>query len=129
MKKLLLLIGMLVMLTGFSSCESDETIFDRIVGRVWIGNLGFTVGSFPLESGVYFRSDGFGEDELCYSDTGAPYRKYSIQWSVDNNTIYINYGNMDRPRELRHVYVGNNSMNATLFVDGYEYGPVTLYMQ
>lgn len=129
MKKLLLLIGMLLVLAGFSSCESEETTFDRVVGRIWIGNLGFMDGSFPLESGVYFRSDGFGEDELCYADNGAPFRKLSIQWYIERNTIYIDYGRVAPPRELRRVYVGNGSLTGTLYVDGRDYGTVTLRMQ
>ena len=29
---------MLTLLVGFTSCEDDETIFDHIVGRTWVGD-------------------------------------------------------------------------------------------
>lgn len=44
MKNLKKYVGVLMLLTllvGFTSCEDDETIFDRIVGRTWVGDLGF----------------------------------------------------------------------------------------
>lgn len=32
---------LLVVVMGFTACQEDETIFDRIVGRTWVGDLGF----------------------------------------------------------------------------------------
>lgn len=46
MKNLKKYVGVLMLLTllvGFTSCENDETIFDHIVGRTWVGDLGFWV--------------------------------------------------------------------------------------
>ena len=43
MKNLKKYVGVLMLLTllvGFTSCEDDETIFDHIVGRTWVGDLG-----------------------------------------------------------------------------------------
>lgn len=76
---------LLSLLVGFTSCEDDETIFDRIVGRTWIGDLGFESDRHhdPLESGIYLGVDGFGEDQLCYYDNGEYYGKpLRLQWSV-----------------------------------------------
>ncbi|MEG1701086.1 MAG: hypothetical protein RRY33_07475 [Alistipes sp.] len=131
MKKLLLITTLLALLVGLSSCESDETVYDRIVGRVWIGNLGFVSDDayhYPLESGIYFGSDGFGDDELCYAD-GQSYAKLRCQWFVEDGDLYIDYGRVADPRELRNVYVGHGSLTGDLFVGGYSYGTVTLHMQ
>ena len=45
--KLLLVLTMLAV--GFSSCEEDdETIYDYLIGRTWVGNLGFAVGPYDV---------------------------------------------------------------------------------
>ena len=46
---------LLTLLVGFTSCEDDETIFDHIVGRTWVGDLGFWVDNSPVESGISLR--------------------------------------------------------------------------
>ena len=53
LKKYVGVLMLLSLLVGFTSCEDDETIFDRIVGRTWIGDLGFESDRHhdPLESG------------------------------------------------------------------------------
>ena len=135
MKNLKKYVGVLMLLTllvGFTSCEDDETIFDRIVGRTWIGDLGFESDRHhdPLESGIYLGVDGFGEDQLCYYDNGEYYGKpLRLQWSVGNGTLYIDYGNVAPPRELRNVYVSHGRMTGTLYINGFYYGDVELYMQ
>ena len=53
-KYLLMTLCLLTMLAGFTSCQDDEDIYDRIVGRTWVGDLGFSDGPYALESGVYF---------------------------------------------------------------------------
>ena len=78
LKKYVGVLMLLFLLVGFTSCEDDETIFDRIVGRTWIGDLGFESDDRyhdPLESGIYLGADGFGEDQLCYYDNGDYYGK------------------------------------------------------
>lgn len=52
----------------FTSCEDDETVFDRIVGYEWVGDLGFADRYGPLESGLFFERNGFGSDAQCYYD-------------------------------------------------------------
>lgn len=132
LKKYAGLLMMLTLLVGFTSCEDDETIFDHIVGRTWVGDLGFVTNDrheFPLESGIYFGSDGFGEDELLYYDNGDFYDRLRIQWRVGNGSIYIDYGNVAAPRELRNVYISRGRMTGALFIDGYYYADVELYLQ
>ena len=49
--------------------------------------------------------------------------------SVGNGTLYIDYGNVAPPRELRNVYVSHGRMTGTLYINGFYYGDVELYMQ
>ena len=56
----------LSIIIGLTSCEDDETVFDRIVGYEWVGDLGFADRYGPLESGLYFDGNGFGTDAQCY---------------------------------------------------------------
>lgn len=119
---------MLTLLVGFTSCEDDEDIFDEVVGRTWVGYLGFHDGRYDLESGIYLSSDGFGEDELRYYDTHTLYDTFRIQWEISGGSIFINYGNRAAPRELRDVYVRKGRLSAALFVDGIYVEDVELIM-
>ena len=87
--------------------NNGETIFDRIVGRTWVGDLGFESDDRfhdPLESGIYLGADGFGEDQLCYYDNGDYYGKpLRLQWRVGNGALYIDYGNVAAPREFKCI--------------------------
>ncbi len=128
---------LLTVLIGFTSCEDDETIFDEIVGRTWVGDLGFQSNDSyrdPLESGVSFGSDGFGEDQLYYYDNGGRYgNSLRLQWRVADGSIFIDYGNVAPLRELRDVYVRNGRLNGSLYIDDgidvFYYGEVELRMQ
>ena len=42
---------MLTLLVGFTSCEDDEDIYDDLMGRTWVGDLGFGTNRDPIESG------------------------------------------------------------------------------
>lgn len=132
-KKYVGILMMLTMLVGFTSCEDDESIFDEVVGRTWIGDLGFSSNdSFrdPLESGIYLGSDGFGDDQLAYYDNGDFYgRPLNLQWRVGGGSIYLDYGNVAAPRELRNVYVNRGRLSASLYIDGYYYDEVELRLQ
>lgn len=128
-------VGILLMLTlfvGFTSCEDDEDIFDEVVGRTWVGDLGFS--SFddfrePLESGIYLGSDGFGEDKLLYYDNGDYYDTLRLQWSVRGGSIFIDYGNAALPRELRNVYFSRGRLTASLYIDGRYFDEVELLLE
>lgn len=43
---------MLTLLVGFTSCEDDEDIYDDLMGRTWVGDLGFGTNRDPIESGI-----------------------------------------------------------------------------
>ena len=132
MKKLFFALCMLLTAITFASCEADddETIFDSLVGRVWIGDLGMVDrGGYALESGVYFGGDGFGTDELVYYDNGQPFGVYNIQWEAYDGNVYISYGNMAPPRELHGVRIRRGQLTAALYIDGNYYNSVTLRME
>ena len=51
---------MLTLLVGFTSCEDDEDIYDDLMGRTWVGDLGFGTNRDPIESGIRLDNNGFG---------------------------------------------------------------------
>ena len=110
---------MLLAAVGFSSCENDDDdLYDTLTGRVWAGDLGFYQDGYALDSYVYFGADGFGSDELRYADNGRLL-----------DTVYIDYGRVDLPRELRRVHIRRGMLTADLYIGGRYYDRITLYMQ
>lgn len=51
---------MLTLLVGFTSCEDDEDIYDDLMGRTWVGDLGFGTNRDPIESGIRLDNNGLG---------------------------------------------------------------------
>ena len=86
-------------------------------------------GRIPLDSYVYFGADGFGTDELRYADTGRYLDTLNIQWDAYDDTVYIDYGRVDLPRELRRVHIRRGMLTADLYIGGRYYDRITLYMQ
>lgn len=130
MKKLFFALCMLLTAATFSACEDDdETLFDQLVGRVWIGDLGMADREFALESAVYLGADGFGRDDLVYYDNGEPFGVFNIQWDAYDGNLYISYGNVAPPRELHDIRVRRGWLTGDLFINGYFYGEVSLRMQ
>ena len=41
---------MLTLLVGFTSCEDDEDIYDDLMGRTWVGDLGFGTNRDPKKA-------------------------------------------------------------------------------
>lgn len=77
--KLLLVLTMLAV--GFSSCEEDdETIYDYLIGRTWVGNLGFAVGPYDVESGVTFKGNDYAIDEQYYYGDGGRAATLNLRW-------------------------------------------------
>ncbi len=131
MKRFLLAAWMLLAAVGFSSCENDnDDLYDTLAGRVWAGDLGFYQDGYALDSYVYFGADGFGSDELRYAGGGRVLDTLNIQWDAyDDDTIYIDYGRVDSPRELRRVHIRRGVLTAELYIGGRYYDRITLYMQ
>lgn len=119
----------LSLMTLVSCWQDDETVFDSIVGHTWVGDLGFSDGYGPLESGLYFDSNGFGTDEQCYFDDPHGHIVYSLpfRWRIENNVLSLDYGNEYPLLEIYDVYVAHGEIDGTLYVDGYREGGVTLY--
>ena len=44
-KKYAGLLLMLTLLVGFTSCEDDEDLEERMFGRVWVGDVGMSAGN------------------------------------------------------------------------------------
>lgn len=120
---------MFAVLIGFTSCQKDETIFDKIVGRTWVGDLGFGSDQDPIESGVYFGGDGFGTDEQVFFNDGKFHDTYNITWEVSDGTIYIRYGNRAPKRELRNAYVSSGRIKASLYINGVFINDIELVLQ
>lgn len=127
MKFSLIGVLLLTLLIGVSSCQSDETIYDRVVGRTWVGDLNFQdeYGE-PLESAVYLGADSYGEDKLAYFDDNRTVRTLRIDWYVDGQTVYIRYGTVAAPREIRGAYVSGGRLSGELYIGGRYIGSVTL---
>lgn len=131
MKRFFLAAVMLLAAVGFTACDNDDDeLYDTLVGRVWVGDMGFLQeGRYPLVCYIYFKSNGFGTNELRYADNGEYLDTLDIRWDSRNDAVYIDYGNQAPPQELRDVYIRRGQLRADLYTDGRYDGPVTLYME
>lgn len=125
--KLLLVLTMLAV--GFSSCEEDdETIYDYLIGRTWVGDLGFIDGPYALESGITFKGNDYAVDRQFYyaEDGGGEAGTLRLNWWVDMGTLYLDYGPDYPLLEIRGVYITGRFLYGELYADGnYEFS-VTL---
>lgn len=123
--KLLLVLTMLAV--GFSSCEEDdETIYDYLIGRTWVGSLGFAVGPYDVESGVTFKGNEYAIDEQYYYGDGGRAATLNLRWWIDMGTLYLDYGPDYPLLEIRGVYITGRFLYGELYADGnYEFS-VTL---
>ena len=125
--KLLLVLTMLAV--GFSSCgEDDETIYDYLIGRTWVGDLGFIDGPYALESGITFKGNDYAVDRQFYyaEDGGGEAGTLRLNWWIDMGTLYLDYGPDYPLLEIRGVYITGRFLYGELYADGnYEFS-VTL---
>ena len=125
--KLLLVLTMLAV--GFSSCEEDdETIYDYLIGRTWVGDLGFIDGPYALESGITFKGNDYAVDRQFYyaEDGGGEAGTLRLNWWIDMGTLYLDYGPDYPLLEIRGVYITGRFLYGELYADGnYEFS-VTL---
>ena len=127
-KKYVGILMMLTLLVGFTSCEDDDTIFDHIVGRTWVGDLGFYVDGEPVESGITFKSNGFGEDEQWFYDWDRRAAILDVRWWIDHGDLYLDYGNRYPLLVLEAVYVNGRYLTGRLYSNNIDQGTVTLEM-
>lgn len=125
--KLLLVLTMLAV--GFSSCEEDdETIYDYLIGRTWVGDLGFIDGPYALESGITFKGNDYAVDRQFYyaEGGGGEAGTLRLNWWIDMGTLYLDYGPDYPLLEIRGVYITGRFLYGELYADGnYEFS-VTL---
>ena len=125
--KLLLVLTMLAV--GFSSCEEDdETFYDYLIGRTWVGDLGFIDGPYALESGITFKGNDYAVDRQFYyaEDGGGEAGTLRLNWWIDMGTLYLDYGPDYPLLEIRGVYITGRFLYGELYADGnYEFS-VTL---
>lgn len=125
--KLLLVLTMLAV--GFSSCEEDdETIYDYLIVRTWVGDLGFIDGPYALESGITFKGNDYAVDRQFYyaEDGGGEAGTLRLNWWIDMGTLYLDYGPDYPLLEIRGVYITGRFLYGELYADGnYEFS-VTL---
>lgn len=129
LKKYAGVLMMLTLLVSFTSCEDDETIFDQIVGRTWIGDLGFYVDEFPVESGITFKSNGFGVDEQWYYDFDREAASLDVRWWIEDGNLFLDYGNGYPLLILKALVIDGRYMSGRLFADNVDQGIVTLEMR
>ena len=53
----------------------------------------------------------------------------NIQWDAYDDTVYIDYGRVDLPRELRRVHIRRGMQTTDLYIGGRYYDRITLFMQ
>ena len=94
-KKYAGLLLMLTLLVGFTSCEDDEDLEERMFGRVWVGDVGMNaVNGRILYREFTFDPDGFGE-EYQFFRNGELYDHFRFQWYWEDrysNNLVLDYG-------------------------------------
>ena len=105
---------MLTLLVGFTSCEDDEDIYDDLMGRTWVGDLGFGTNRDPIESGIRLDNNGLGIDYQVYDYDGASAGDLPFRWRVDYGTLYLDYGYDFALREVRGVRVSGRYMRPAM---------------
>lgn len=95
-KKYASILMMLTVLVGFTSCEDDENLEDRMFGRVWIGDVGLSADNGELlYSEFRFDPDGFGEEYQYYFRDRAYYDSFRFKWNWEDrysNNLILDYG-------------------------------------
>lgn len=125
--KYLQLIALCVLTLSLFSCQDDDEIFDRLTGETWVGDLGFSdrYGE-KLESGLFFKNNGFGYDDQCYFDDPRVVTTMDFRWTVRNGDLILDYGINQPLLEIRGIYVGDSELTGALYVDGENDGSITL---
>lgn len=120
-KKVYALLLMMMVVVGFSSCQDDDNeIYNNLIGYTWIGDLGFNVGPYPVESGITFKGNDYAIDRQYYfaENGGGPAVTLELTWWIDNGNLYLDYGSRYPMLQIRNVFVGNTYLSGPLFENG-----------
>ena len=104
------------------------SIYHAIVGRTWVGDLGFWVDNSPVESGITFKSNGFGVDEQWYYDWDRVAAVLDVRWWIEDGDLFLDYGNGYPLLILADVYVEGRYLTGRLYSNNIDQGTVTLEM-
>lgn len=131
MKRCSIWLMIVVSMLAFVSCEdeNDNEVYNRIIGSTWVGDLGFNVGAYPVESGVTFHANDYAIDEQYYfpQDGGGRAVTLDLRWWISRGNLYLDYGKGYPALEIRDVFVNYNEISGALYANGqFEYY-VTLY--
>ena len=131
-KKYAGLLLMLTLLVGFTSCEDDEDLEERMFGRVWVGDVGMNaVNGRILYSEFTFDPDGFGE-EYQFFRNGELYDPFRFQWYWEDrysNNLVLDYGR-NGTSYMDNVDIYRGVMTGIFYLTGDSEGfPFALEMQ
>mgnify|MGYP000125884631 FL=1 len=131
-KKYAGLLLMLTLLVGFTSCEDDEDLEERMFGRVWVGDVGMNaVNGRILYSEFTFDPDGFGE-EYQFFRKGELYVHFRFQWYWEDrysNNLVLDYGR-NGTSYMDNVDIYRGVMTGIFYLTGDSEGfPFALEMQ
>ena len=135
MKNLKKYVGVLMLLTllvGFTSCEDDEDLEERMFGRVWVGDVGMNaVNGRILYSEFTFDPDGFGEEYQFFRNREL-YDHFRFQWYWEDrysNNLVLDYGR-NGTSYMDNVDIYRGVMTGIFYLTGDSEGfPFTLEMQ
>ena len=131
-KKYAGLLLMLTLLVGFTSCEDDEYLEERMFGRVWVGDVGMNaVNGRILYSEFTFDPDGFGEEYQFFRNREL-YDHFRFQWYWEDrysNNLVLDYGR-NGTSYMDNVDIYRGVMTGIFYLTGDSEGfPFTLEMQ
>ena len=131
-KKYAGLLLMLTLLVGFTSCEDDEDLEERMFGRVWVGDVGMNaVNGRILYREFTFDPDGFGE-EYQFFRNGELYDHFRFQWYWEDrysNNLVLDYGR-NGTSYMDNVDIYRGVMTGIFYLTGDSEGfPFALEMQ
>ena len=131
-KKYAGLLLMLTLLVGFTSCEDDEDLEERMFGRVWVGDVGMNaVNGRILYSEFSFDPDGFGEEYQFFRNREL-YDHFRFQWYWEDrysNNLVLDYGR-NGTSYMDNVDIYRGVMTGIFYLTGDSEGfPFTLEMQ
>lgn len=118
-----------LLLCGMASCdENDDDIFRELVRYQWVGDLGFSDSyGEPLESGLLFDANGFGDDEQCYFGDDRIFATLPFRWNLYDGVLELDYGNHYPLLEIAGILFTRDGLEGTLYVDGRYDGAIRLY--